>query len=134
MMQENSGHPVNPAQAAACCRPIDRLLCPELFRAIGDPTRASLLACLAKCGRPCTVTEIAACCSVDLSVVSRHLALMERGGLLASSKQGRTVSYAVRYVELAGLLRALADELEQCCERTPGSADCASNGCAPGCA
>ena len=105
---------MSPAQAAACCRPVDGLLDAAFFRALGDPTRLKLLGCLAKCGRACSVTEIAACCSVDLSVVSRHLQSLARAGLLEPNRSGRTVSYQVRYAHLARTLRGLADAVEEC--------------------
>ena len=107
-MTQISKHPLTPKKAAECCGPIDDLLDAELFKALGDPTRLLLLACLAKCARPCSVTEIAACCSVDLSVVSRHLALLERAAIVTSQKQGRTVFYAVEYQRLSGQLQKLA--------------------------
>ena len=107
--------PATPAKAAACCRPIDKWLDPELFKALSDPTRVSLLACLAKCGRPCSVGEVAECCSVDFSVVSRHLAALADAGALESEKKGRTVFYRVRFRELAAALRALSDAIEDCC-------------------
>ncbi len=110
-----SKKPISPKQAAACCGPIDNLLSPELFKAMGDPTRMKLMACLAKCGRTCSVGEIAECCSVDFSVVSRHLAILEKAGILESKKEGRTVYYGVRYQNLATSLRALADAIEECC-------------------
>ena len=106
---------MTPKQAAKCCAPVDKLLDPELFRSLCDPTRLKLLACLAKCGRPCPVTEVAACCSVDLSVVSRHLAILEKAGVLESAKDGRTVYYAVRYESLSKTLHALADAIAACC-------------------
>jgi len=106
--------PRNPKQAAACCGPIDDLLDPELFKGLCDPTRLSLLGCLAKCSRPCSVSELADCCSVDFSVVSRHLALLARSGIVQSARQGRTVFYAVKYRELSAKLRALADAVEKC--------------------
>jgi ArsR family transcriptional regulator len=122
MTQLTKSRPATPKQAARCCAPIDGLLDAELFKALGDPTRLSLLACLAKCGRPCSVGEIAACCAVDLSVVSRHLALLERAGALESTKEGRTVFYTVRFTELSKQLRALAKAIEGCGPR--GSACC----------
>ncbi|MCA9245173.1 MAG: helix-turn-helix transcriptional regulator, partial [Phycisphaerales bacterium] len=70
---------------------MDRQLDTDLFKALGDPTRARLLACLLKCGRPCSVTEVAECCAVDFSVVARHLGLLARVGVLDSEKKGRTV-------------------------------------------
>ena len=115
MTQISKRRPGTPRQAAACCRPIDGLLNPDLFKALCDPTRAGLVACLAKCGRACSVGEVAGCCSVDVSVVSRHLALLARSGVLEVSKQGREVYYKVRFGDLSKTLRSLADELDSCC-------------------
>ncbi|QOJ02871.1 MAG: winged helix-turn-helix transcriptional regulator [Planctomycetia bacterium] len=115
MTQTRKKRPATPKQAAQFCGRIDELLNPELFKAFSDPTRVSLIACIAKCGRDCSVGEVAECCSVDFSVVSRHLALLARSGVLAASKQGRTVFYGVRYAELARSLRSLADAFDECC-------------------
>jgi len=104
---------ITPRQAAQCCSPIDNLLDTDLFKALSDPTRALLLGCLIKCARPCAVSEIAECCAVDVSVVSRHLNHLARAGLLDSDKQGRTVTYAVRADHLCTTLRAIADAVEQ---------------------
>ncbi|MFG0274128.1 MAG: ArsR/SmtB family transcription factor [Phycisphaerales bacterium] len=118
----------SPKQAARRRGPIDRALDPELFRALSDPTRVQLLACIAKCGRGCSVGEVAECCDVDLSVVSRHLKHLATAGALASSKDGRTVRYRVRYGALAQGLRALADAIDACC---PDGA-CESEDCCDG--
>ncbi|GAB5497334.1 MAG: hypothetical protein Phyf2KO_24140 [Phycisphaerales bacterium] len=104
---------------------MDRLLDPELFRLLSEPTRVKLLSCLIKCGRPCSVTEIAECCSIDFSVVSRHLASMAKLGVLHASKEGRTVWYEAKTNEIADRFRAIADSVDQwktqpCC----GSAGC----------
>ena len=127
--------PATPRLAAATAAPLDSLLDPGLFKALCDPTRARIALCLCKCSRPCTVSEIAECCSVDLSGVSRHLALLERHGVVDSSKQGRTVLYRVRYQALVGSFRALADAIEVCwracgqgcCDA--GSACCGTEDC-----
>jgi ArsR family transcriptional regulator, arsenate/arsenite/antimonite-responsive transcriptional repressor len=113
---------MTPKQAAKCCSPVDDLLDPQLFKSLCDPTRVKLLACLAKCGRPCSVGEVAECCSVDMSVVSRHLAILEDAGVLESAKEGRTVFYAVRYRELSETLHSLADAIEACCVATKSGA------------
>ncbi len=115
MTQIRNRRPSTPKQAATRCGPIDELLDPELFKALCDPTRASLIACIAKCGRGCSVGEVAECCEVDMSVVSRHLALLARAGVLEARKEGRTVFYRVRYAELSGSLRSLANALDDCC-------------------
>ncbi|MFO0827562.1 MAG: metalloregulator ArsR/SmtB family transcription factor [Phycisphaerales bacterium] len=125
MTQVSKRRPRTPKQAARCCGPIDDLLDPQFFKALCDPTRSKLIACLAKCGRPCSVTEVAECCSVDFSVVSRHLALMARAGVLESSKIGRSVHYRVRFHELAVALRDLADAIESYCPDSVGGRCCA---------
>ena len=111
--------PLTPKQAAACSLPVDHLLDPEWFKALCDPTRARILACLIKCARPCTVSEIAECCIVDLSVVSRHLQVLERAEIIASVKQGRTVSYHVCTAEICANLRNLANAIETCTPQSP---------------
>jgi ArsR family transcriptional regulator len=130
MVQVRKRSPRTPRQAARVSRPIDALLDAEVFRALSDPTRLRLLACLAKCGRACGVGEVAECCAVDLSVVSRHLSALADAGLLDCTREGRTVSYRVRFAEAAAMFRALADALEECC---PGGCGGKGGACGPGC-
>ncbi len=112
----NQSPPASPRLAARRRGPLDTLLNPILFKALADPTRVALIRCIAKCDRGCSVGEVAECCSVDFSVVSRHLALLARSGVLEATKQGRTVFYRVRYTELCSTFRSLADALEDCCQ------------------
>jgi ArsR family transcriptional regulator len=123
---------LSPRQAAGVAGAIDGLLDPGVFKALSDPTRLRLLACIAKCGRECGVGEVAECCSVDLSVVSRHLSALERAGVLEASRRGRTVSYRVRFAELAHMLRSLAAAIEECCPAEGcGGCGCEGGGCGP---
>lgn len=115
--------PATPRLAARRCGPLDELLDPVLFKALSDPTRVTLIGCIAKCARGCSVGEVAECCSVDISVVSRHLALLARSGVLEVERQGRTVFYRVRYAELGRSLRSLAKAIEECAP-AKGGADC----------
>lgn len=128
MVQLSKRRPSTPKQAATACRPIDQRLDAALFKALGDPTRVKLLGCLAKCGRACSVSEVAECCSVDLSVVSRHLKLLERAGVVTASKHGRQVMYTVGYARLCRSLRELADAVAQCCP-ADGRSECAGGCC-----
>jgi ArsR family transcriptional regulator len=116
--------PRTPREASRRRDGLDALLDPALFAALADPTRLRLVACIARCRRPCAVGEISACCEVDLSVVSRHLRILAEAGVLASSREGRTVRYGLRGTELAARLRALADTLT--------AAGC-EGGCCDGC-
>lgn len=102
-----------PRQASRKRARVDRLLDPGFFKAIGEPTRARLLACLIKCGRPCSVTEVAECCSTDFSMVARHLAALASAGVLDARKQGRTVWYSADAEALSARLRDLADAIDE---------------------
>jgi ArsR family transcriptional regulator len=113
--QVSKRRPKTPKQASRRSAPLDKALDADLFKALSDPTRVRLLACLAKCGRMCSVTAVAECCSVDFSVVSRHLALLEDAGVLESRKEGRTVFYQTRYEHLSNVFRSLADAIDGCC-------------------
>lgn len=112
----------SPKQALRRKARLDRLLDPEMLKALAEPTRARLLSCLLKCGRPCSVTEVAECCAVDFSMVARHLAIMAKAGLLTSEKQGRTVWYSADPNALATQFRDLADAIQEldtstgCCD------------------
>ena len=115
MVQVSKLTPKTPKQAACCSSELDELLNVGMFKALGDPTRLKLLSCLARCARECSTSEVAECCEVDFSVVTRHLTMLADAEILDSRKEGRTVYYKVRYSELSGSLRSLADALEGCC-------------------
>ncbi len=104
-----------PLGGRQCCRRLHKNLSPEFFRALSDPNRLALLAQLAGCRRPCSVGELAECCSVDMSVVSRHLAGLREAGLLEATKRGKEVYYVVRYGEVTRRLREIAAAFELCC-------------------
>jgi DNA-binding transcriptional ArsR family regulator len=130
----------SPKAAAGRTSALDRRLDTGLFKALADPTRTRLLACLVKCHRACSVSEVAECCSVDFSVVARHLALLAREGVLEAEKRGRTMWYTPRGEDLCARLRALATAIEEWCPcadesccggiALPGDADCGrTSGC-----
>lgn len=87
---------------------------PEVYRALGDPNRLALLVRLATAIRPLTVTELADCCGVHISGVSRHLALLRGAGLVRSQRAGREVRYDLDLEALTARLRGLADAIEAC--------------------
>jgi DNA-binding transcriptional ArsR family regulator len=90
---------------------------PELYKALCDPNRVALVTWLAAEREPRSVTEIArsGCCSVDLSVISRHLATLRGVGILESTRRGKEVLYSFRAEMLVTALRSLADALESSC-------------------
>ena len=106
---------LNPNNARGCSEDLARWLSPSVFKALADPNRVALLARLAQCRGEQTVTDVSGCCSIDISVVSRHLGVLRDAGILEARKRGREVYYRVRTEELTSLLRNLADTLEACC-------------------
>jgi DNA-binding transcriptional ArsR family regulator len=109
-----------------CCGDVLReRLSVDLFKALGDPSRLTILASLAQAAQPLRVSEIGTCCPQDISVVSRHLAVLRQAGVVEAHRRGREVLYRLRSDSLVGFLRELADALEACCppnrvEREPG--------------
>ena len=122
MTQVFKNVPTTPKAASRMRATLDGLIDPALFKILGEPTRAKLLSCLIKCGRPCSVTEVAECCALDFSMVARHLTALAREGVLDAEKQGRTMWYTARSESLVEHFRALAESIEQwhqssaCCD------------------
>lgn len=104
---------------AACCTRLESLLSPRFFKALSDPSRIALLVRLAEAGEPRTVSEAARGSRVDLSVVSRHLAILRDAGIVQCVKRGKEVLCSVQTAALSGMLRELADAIDACC---PGGA------------
>ena len=103
-----------------CCAGLEDLLSPRLFKALSDPRRLQLFVRLAGEGCACTVGQLADGSGVDLSVVSRHLAVLREAGVISCEKRGKEVWCTVQTGEVAGILRDLADALDACCP--PGAA------------
>ena len=109
----------------ACCSDLRTLVSPKLFKALADPNRVAILARLAEACGPMTVSEIATCCPVDLSVVSRHVRMLRDAGIVAAEKRGKQLYCSVQYGALVRTLRAIADAIEACCPEPAGAADTA---------
>ncbi len=66
-----------------------------LWAAVGDPTRRRLLDTLLALGEA-TATTLAGRLPVTRQAVAKHLAVLDRVGLVDGRKQGREVLYAIR--------------------------------------
>jgi ArsR family transcriptional regulator len=108
------------SRVARACVSLDGLLATGLFRALSDPNRARLVVALAgKCGDS-SVGELAECLTVDVSVVSRHLARLREAGVLHAHRQGKEVRYSILFSSVAETLRRIADAIDECCPRRAG--------------
>jgi ArsR family transcriptional regulator len=98
--------------APKCCPELQNALDPKLFHALADQSRLVLLMRLVASEEPQTVSELADCCGVHLSGVSRHLALLRDAGILDAKKSGREVRYELRRAELANTLHLIANAID----------------------
>jgi ArsR family transcriptional regulator, cadmium/lead-responsive transcriptional repressor len=80
----------------------------ELWAAVAEPTRRRLLDALLARGEA-SATSLADEVPVTRQAVAKHLAVLERAGLVHSRKQGREVRYAVRPDRLDEATQRLAD-------------------------
>jgi predicted transcriptional regulator len=96
--------------ANACVQVLDT----EFFKALCEPVRVELFRFLVLHGRS-DVGTIAAPMAQDRSVITRHLQLMHRAGLLQSQTEGRHTFYDIdgpsvvqRVDSMAALIRKMA--------------------------
>lgn len=121
MPVSSTRHPESPSAAADLQAEVDRQLDQALFEALANGTRLRVLSCLIKCGRECSVSEVAECCDVDFSVVNKHLKVLAGVGVLETRKDGRTVWYAARCGDLCERLRRLINAIAEWCPNLPSA-------------
>jgi DNA-binding transcriptional ArsR family regulator len=98
-----------------CCPSVGKLLEPRFFKALCEPKRIAILAHLAQRGVPLSVGQIAKSLPINISVVSRHLAILREAGVLSARKNGKEVLYSILFPQLVTTLRTMADAIEACC-------------------
>tara|TARA_B100000674_G_scaffold65492_1_gene45346 strand:- start:605 stop:922 length:318 start_codon:yes stop_codon:yes gene_type:complete len=90
----------------------------DLLKALGEFNRLSLVYNLCRCESSQNAMCLCDCCSVDASVVSRHLKVLAERDIVAFDKVGREKTYRLNRTEVAAQLRELADLIENNnCER-----------------
>ena len=84
----------------------------DLLKALGEFNRLSLVYRLCECQAPQNAMCLCECCSVDASVVSRHLKTLAQAGIVKPNKKGRERTYTLDRANVAKELRALAAKIE----------------------
>ena len=79
----------------------------ECLRTLAHPHRLRIVQMLLA-GRY-TVGELAEACGIPSHMASEHLRLMQRCGFLDSSREGRTVYYAIVEPHLANIMNCISD-------------------------
>ena len=82
----------------------------KFLKALTDPARGQVIKKLILMGA-CDVSTIAKGLSQDRSVISRHLATLERAGIASSRKVGRRVLYDLSGPYIVGKVEAILEAL-----------------------
>ena len=84
----------------------------ELWAAIGDPSRRQVLDLLVSNGEA-SASWLAERVPFSRQAVAKHLAVLERAGLISRRKQGREVLYQVQASRLDEAARAMTETAAQ---------------------
>jgi ArsR family transcriptional regulator, cadmium/lead-responsive transcriptional repressor len=79
----------------------------RLWAAIADPTRQRLLDLILAAGQA-TATSLARDLPITRQGIAKHLAILERAGLVEARRSGREVNYTVRRDRLDQATRQMA--------------------------
>ncbi len=113
---KNDNTPVN-AERLAIAQEVKAVLDTEFFTALCEPVRVDIIRRLISVGA-CDVKTIAQGMSQDRSVISRHLATLERAGITASRKSGRRVEYDINgpdiVTKVSDILKVIAPMAQLC--------------------
>jgi ArsR family transcriptional regulator len=85
----------------------------ELLKALADPTRLSMVACLWQARAPVCICDFTATFRLSQPTISHHMAKLRSAGLIEAEKRGIWVYYRLRddlSAATASLLEALLRE------------------------
>lgn len=87
----------------------------ELFKALSDDTRVRIMKLLSSFKKPICVCEIVDSLKLPQYLISRHLNIMRRAGLVEDSRDGTWVSYSVPHQPMPLVLQ-LIEAIGECLE------------------
>lgn len=79
----------------------------ERFAVVGDPSRLTLLICIARAG-PISVTDLATAADMNDTAVSQALRLLRASGIVVAERDGRIVRYELADQRIGDLLDNVA--------------------------
>lgn len=113
---KNDNTPADPSRLAIAAE-VKAILDTDFFTALCEPVRVDIIRRLITVGAS-DVKTIAQGMSQDRSVVSRHLATLERAGITASRKSGRRVEYDINgpdvVAKVSQILEVIAPMAQLC--------------------
>lgn len=107
-------HTARQKAAAGCAEILDS----DLFKALCEPVRIALVGLLIAQGRS-DLASLSSALPQDASVISRHLALLHRAGLVRREKSGRHVHFELDGPVLVARLERIVEQMRRavpyCC-------------------
>lgn len=85
------------------------------LKALASETRQRILFRAFADGQERTVTQVSELAALGQSTTSEHLAILKRGGLLQSRREGKEVYYRPDRTQILAALRHLTELLTCCC-------------------
>lgn len=77
-----------------------------VLRSVAHPVRISILELLDD-RKSCNVTEIYETLGMEQAIVSNHLAVMRKKGLLATERSGKNIFYSLNYERLSDVISCM---------------------------
>ena len=84
----------------------------SILKACGHPLRLKILCAIEK-GEEACVSELWACLEQSQPVVSQHLAVLKKRGIVTSQVQGNKRVYSIANPFIRGLINDLHDTMEE---------------------
>jgi len=106
----------NEHDALACGNFIEETIDFDFYKALFDPVRSKILVYIASSGRK-SINEIAENFTQDRSVISRHLDLMCRYGIVSKTKINRFVFYEVNSTFILDKFEGTTENLKRLMEK-----------------
>jgi DNA-binding transcriptional ArsR family regulator len=91
------------------------VLLEPFLKALASETRQRILFRAFASGQERTVSQVAEAAGLGQSTTSEHLAILKRGGLLQSRREGKEVYYRPDRAKILAALRYLTEALTCCC-------------------
>lgn len=102
----------NSKDAAACSNSIYGMIDFEFYKILFDPVRSEILVYLVSNGEK-NIKEISENFTQDRSVISRHLDLMNRAGIVIKTKETRNVYYKANNEFIVDKFETTTDNLKK---------------------
>ena len=90
-----------------------------MFAALGDKTRLALVMKLSS-GRPASIVELTAGSTLSRQAITKHLRVLERAGIVHSSREGRESRFALDprpIVEARSYLESVSEQWDRALSR-----------------